>query len=91
MLNDLAALLNTFDYGHGQFDQMYKSFETTSQIVTCLVLFTRKELLNDWFQLGTKVFAVEPTFEKNLGTAADKIPVVKITLMMMTLMVMKIM
>ena len=44
------------------------------QIRTCLVLFACKELLNDWFQLGTKVFAVEPAFEKNLGAAVNKIP-----------------
>ena len=48
--------------------------ECKIQIMTCLVLFTCKELLNDRFQLGTKVFAVEPAFKKNLSTAINKIP-----------------
>ena len=48
--------------------------ECKIQIMTCLVLFTCKELLDDRFQLGTKVFAVEPAFKKNLSTAINKIP-----------------
>ena len=60
-------------YGHGTNSPLL-IIKHKIQITTCLVLFACKELLNDWFQLGTKVFAVEPAFEKNLGAAVNKIP-----------------
>ena len=44
------------------------------RIVTCLVLFTGKELLDDRLQLRTKIFAMEPALKENLGAAVDKIP-----------------
>ena len=43
-------------------------------IVTCLVLFTGKELLDDRLQLRTEIFAMEPALKENLGAAVDKIP-----------------
>ena len=43
-------------------------------IVTCLVLFTCKELLDDRLQLRTEIFAMEPALKENLCAAVNEIP-----------------
>ena len=42
--------------------------------ITCLALFTGKELFNDWLQLGAEVIAMEPALKKNLCAPINKIP-----------------
>ena len=43
-------------------------------IVTCLVLFTCKELLDDRLQLRSEIFAMEPAFKEYLGASVNEIP-----------------
>ena len=50
-----------------------KTWQTLT-ILTCLALFTCKELFNYRLELRAEVVAVEPAFKENLGALRDKIP-----------------
>ena len=64
---------------HDQFDQ-FDPFDQFGDIgdkiliVTCLVFFTCKELLDDRLQLRSEIFAMEPALKENLGASVNEIP-----------------
>ena len=70
-INDVIIFWGTLI--HDQFDQ-FGDIGDKILIVTCLVLFTCKELLDDRLQLRSEIFAMEPALKENLGASVNEVP-----------------